>query len=526
MLGRRFNGKEVLKVLVGDEQIWPPEQIPLYIGSLIYVNSVSGAFPTHQVGDLLLVIAVGVGATPPSLPAGFEPAYNSPATEFSMAVRVGYKIATATNTTNPSWAGASWITACVYRNTDSLFPIGAIASLATPSNTVGRAPAITPTVPGGASQVFANFVNGGSTGSFDVTGQSIGWQAIMRNSRIVQSRRLDTRFVPATTETLVGGGSVNWRGTTYEVKPAEGLQHIATIGIDGSSRVFPPHQPGDLLVVIAQMQNTTVGFSPATPPDVVGQSYPVYTEAYNSNISSVQGAVMACKVAWGWATTSSHDTGVFTNSKYTITMVFRNANPANPIGAVAGQLLSAASAGGISTPTLSLEDKTGKSLHIGWIASQYTTAASTPNPPEGWARILRAWQVRLNAAVDRKSGAACTETTTANGLSWRTVAFEVKAVGAISEPEPDPWLFGFEVTYEPGWVAVIKLLDGWPEGDPEEAYFFKCSQMDTNNGYKAREFRTVWTPNAYSALDCTVEDVSSVIGKERKTITFQISPRA
>jgi hypothetical protein len=526
MLGRRFNGKEVLKVLVGDEQIWPPEQIPQYIGSLIYTNSISGAFPPHQAGDLLLVIAVGVGATPPSLPAGFEPAYNSPTTEFSMAVRVGYKIALAANTANGSWSGASWITTCVYRNTDSLFPIGAIASINTASNTVGRAPAITPMVPGGVSQVFTNFVNNGTAGSFDVTGQSIGWQPITRNSRIVQSRRLDTRFVPATTETLVGGGSVNWRGTTYEVMPAEGLQHVGTIGIDGQSRVFPPHQPGDLLVVIAQAQNTTVGFSPATPPGVIGQTYPVYTDAYDSNISPVQGANMACKVAWGWATTSNHDTGVFTGSKYTITMVFRNANPADPIGAVAGQLISAAPPGGISTPTLSLEDKTGKSLHIGWIASQYTTATSTPNPPSGWARILRAWQVRLNAAVDRKSGAACTETTTANGLSWRTVAFEVKAVGSISEPELDPWLYGFEVTYEPGWVAVIKLLDGWPEGDPDEAYFFRCSQINKNDGYKAREFRTVWTPNAYSSLDCTVEDVSNVAGKERKTITFKISPHA
>ena len=436
MLGRRFNGKEVLKVLVGDEQIWPPEQIPLYIGSLIYVNSALGAFPAHQVGDLLVVIAVGVGATPPTLPTGFESAYNSPSTDFSMAVRVGYKIATATNTTNPSWSGASYITASVYRNTDSLFPIGAIASLATPSNTVGRAPAITPTVPGGASQVFANFVNNGSTGSFNVTGQSIGWQAITRNDRIVQSRRLDTRFVPATTETLVGGGSVNWRGTTYEVKPAEGLQHVGTFSTDGQTGTFAAHQPGDLLVVVAQIQNTTVAFSPSTPPDVIGATYPIYTEVYNSNVTTVQGAIMACKVVWGWATTSSHDTGVFTNSKFTTTMVFRNANPAKPIGAVAGQLLSAAPAGSISTPTLSLEDGTGKSLHIAWIGSQYSTANPTANPPEGWVRLMRASQRMLNAAVDRKSGAACNETTTANGLSWRTVAFEVKAVGSTSQIYP------------------------------------------------------------------------------------------
>jgi hypothetical protein len=117
-------------------------------------------------------------------------------------------------------------------------------------------------------------------------------------------------------------------------------------------------------------------------------------------------------------------------------MVFRNANPAKPIGAVAGQLLSAAPAGSISTPTLSLEDGTGKSLHIAWIGSQYSTANPTANPPEGWVRLMRASQRMLNAAVDRKSGAACNETTTANGLSWRTVAFEVKAVGSTSQIYP------------------------------------------------------------------------------------------
>ena len=84
MLGRRYGTKEIAKVYVGDERIWPPIQIPQLIGSLIYVNAATGVFPPHQAGDILVVIAVSAGATPPSLPAGFISAYTSPSTDFSI----------------------------------------------------------------------------------------------------------------------------------------------------------------------------------------------------------------------------------------------------------------------------------------------------------------------------------------------------------------------------------------------------------------------------------------------------------
>jgi hypothetical protein len=527
MLGRRYGNKEIAKVMLEDSQIWPPIQIPQAISSLLYVNASTGAFASHQVGDILVVIAVALGATPPSLPSGFTSAYTSPSTDFSMAVRVGWRMAYSTNTSNGGWTGANFITTSVYRSVDTLFPIGAIASLATPSNTVGRAPAITPTIPGGASSVFTSFVNGGSSGSFGVDTQPVGWLMKLRNSRIILNQRIDSRTVPATKETLIGGGSANWRGTTFEMVPAQGLQHIGTLSTSGVTGSFVAHQPGDLLVVIAQIQNTTVAFSPNTPPGVVGQTYPVYTDAYDSNISSVQGASMACKVAWGWATTSSHDTGSFSNAVWTTTMVFRNADPAGPIGAIAGQLLTAApAAGGISTPALSLQDRSGKSLHMAWMAVQFTNTSFAVQPPDGWVPLLRPTQRLINAAVDRKSGAACTETTTINNLSWRTLAFEVKAAGSTSEPALDPWLISQVTTYETGWVSNTSLVDGWPEGDLDEQYFFQCAQLPENDGYVGRNFTKTWRQTAYNALDCTVEDISNIAGKQRKKISFQISPRA
>ena len=529
MLGRRYGNKEIAKVYVGDERIWPPIQIPQLIGSLIYVNATTGVFPPHQAGDILVVIAVSAGATPPSLPAGFISAYTSPATDFSMAVRVGWAYAYTTNTSNGTWTGAVWITASVYRNADTLFPFGPIASLATPSNTVGRAPAITPTVPGGASAVLTNFVNNGSGGSFNLDAQPVGWLPKVRNARIVFNQRIDTRTILPTKETLVAGGSVNWRGTTFEVVPPQGLQHLGTWSTSGAvGSTIAPHQPGDLIVVIAQRQNTTVQFSPATPPPVVGQTYPVWIDAYDSNVSSVQGANMATKVAYGIATTSSHDTGTFTNATWTTTMVFRNVNQSDPIGDVAGLLYNLQPAGPILSPALNMQDKSGRSLHVVTMHESQTNASSyfTPSPPDGWARLLRGTHRLFSYSQDRKSGAACTETTTATNTSWRTVAFEVKAAGSAME-EP-LYLYDVEVTYLPNYEVSFRALKGFMPVDlSDEAFMFRCAEMP-RDGYVGREFTKQWAANGYGTLNCTLEDLygdGTADATLKKKISFQITPR-
>jgi hypothetical protein len=446
-----------------------------------------------------------------------------------MAVRVGWAYAYTTNTSNGTWTGAVWITTSVYRNADTLFPFGPIASLATPSNTVGQAPAITPTIPGGASAVLTNFVNNGSGGSFNLDAQPVGWLPKVRNARIVLNQRIDTRTILATKETLVAGGSVNWRGTTYEVVPAQGLQHLGTWSTSGAvGSTIAPHQPGDLIVVIAQRQNTTVQFSPATPPPVVGQTYPIWTDAYDSNVSSVQGANMATKVAYGIATTSSHDTGTFTNATWTTTMVFRNVNQSDPIGDIAGLLYNLQPAGPILSPALNMQDKSGRSLHVVTMHESQTNASSyfTPSPPDGWARLLRGTHRLFSYSQDRKSGAACTETTTATNTSWRAIAFEVKAAGSAME-EP-LYLYDVEVTYLPNYEVSFKALKGFMPVDlSDEAFMFRCAEMP-RDGYVGREFTKQWAANGYGTLNCTLEDLyGDGTGDTtlRKKISFQITPR-
>jgi len=94
------------------------------------------------------------------------------------------------------------------------------------------------------------------------------------------------------------------------------------------------------------------------------------------------------------------------------------------------------------------------------------------------------------------------------------------------EPAPDapPYLYSVEIEYLPNYEVKFTVLDGWPEGDPNEMYTFHCVQIP-RDGYVGRVFNKIFSPSGYSALDCTLEDLSSIQGKERRKIEFKITPR-
>ena len=425
---RRVGTKEVLKVLLGEQLIWPPEQQV----QVVSVNVGTSTVPTigpHDYGDMLVVVAVAAGSTPPSLPTDWTSAYVSDGLS-PLAFRIGFRFAYQPNYTGGLWAGATWVAGYVFRGTDFINPLGVIDSLFTASVETGNAPGITPSNRTGASAVVNNFINNGTATSL-LTDGPVGWQPRNRNARVAVGRRIDSRVVLPSTDAFSTSLKADWRGITFEVPPASGLQHLGTYSTNGEMGTrIAPHQPGDLIVVVAQKQNTTVQFSPATPPAVVGQTYPVWTNAYDSNVSSVQGANMATKITWGIATTSSHDTGVFTGATWTTVMVFRNANQSNPIGDIAGVLYTAQPPGPVPSPALNMQDKSGRSLHIVTMHESNTSATSyfPANPPDGWVRLMRSGHRLFSASLDRKTGPVCTETavqTTAQ--SWRAVAFEVKA---------------------------------------------------------------------------------------------------
>lgn len=215
----RYGSTEIVRVMSDGVQIWPPESTVRYVGSVFYSGS-TGAFTTHQVGDLMVVAAVAVSGQPPAVPAGWTTAFKSPVTVENMHLTIGYKFATATNTSNPTWSGAGWITTYVFRNVNTATPFGGIASRYQGSVTTATAPdlfALTQVDKTGASVVVTGFVNNGSTGSFDKV--PVGYLSKNRNARWANDLKVNTQLGDTPSETLLNNGSALWRTFAFEILP-------------------------------------------------------------------------------------------------------------------------------------------------------------------------------------------------------------------------------------------------------------------------------------------------------------------
>lgn len=100
---------------------------------------------------------------------------------------------------------------------------------------------------------------------------------------------------------------------------------------------------------------------------------------------------------------------------------------------------------------------------------------------------------------------------------------EWKLVWEEASTEEPPYLYACDVVYQSGYVVDFTARIGAPT-DPEEAFMFRCVQMP-RDGYVARTFTKTWAAHAYSKLDCTLEDMSNVPGRDRRKIDFSITPR-
>lgn len=76
-----------------------------YVGGVAYVEATSGTTPTHAVGDLLIVIAIRWATSLPSLASGWTGVYSS--TSGSSRIRIGTKVATATDDSTGKWTNAN-----------------------------------------------------------------------------------------------------------------------------------------------------------------------------------------------------------------------------------------------------------------------------------------------------------------------------------------------------------------------------------------------------------------------------------
>jgi hypothetical protein len=118
------------------------------------------------------------------------------------------------------------------------------------------------------------------------------------------------------------------------------------------------------------------------------------------------------------------------------------------------------------------------------------------------------------------------------GTTWKTpTAVHVLQDGAWKKVWPDAapvpdYLYDCTSVASAGYVVDFTVLDGWPEGDVNEVYMFRCSTMTGYNGYVGRNFQKTFGPSGYGSYDCTLEDLSSIPGKTRQTISFKCYPKA
>lgn len=213
-VGRRVGTKEVLKVLVGDERIWPPVQKVTYVGSTAYTGPVP-TFPAHVKGDLLVVAANGSSSTStpvPSLPAGFTQAYRSPSTQ-GCPVLIGFKFATASNTPAGTWTNAAATCGFVFRGADTTTPFGAISSAMNAAST----PSVTPVNTEGESALVHYFYNNGSSGAWGAS--PVGFVGKNATARLGNLLRLDSTIGAGAAWPHTASPAPNFRTVQFEVLP-------------------------------------------------------------------------------------------------------------------------------------------------------------------------------------------------------------------------------------------------------------------------------------------------------------------
>jgi len=136
--------------------------------------STTVTLPTHQVGDLIIIVARRASNTAATIPStsGTVPAwttvYNATGAN-TLSHVVAYTIATASNHTSGTWTNANHLVALVLRNPNGAgFTIGGSGSQSNSASTTITMPTVTgQTLPAGGTDLWLTFIS--KAGSSSVT---------------------------------------------------------------------------------------------------------------------------------------------------------------------------------------------------------------------------------------------------------------------------------------------------------------------------------------------------------------------
>jgi hypothetical protein len=162
----------------------------------------SAVIPAHSIGDLIIGYAFNDGDdTIPALGAGFTNIEGSISGSGLYGVRLGYRIATVTNTASGTWTNADAVGFVVYSNA----AVGTFAAAGITSNFVYQS--FTPTVPTGSSLVLGLVAyNTGDTNAQTAPSGMTNRQTVAHASdELAIHESTEGRYIwPSTTVTLTG----------------------------------------------------------------------------------------------------------------------------------------------------------------------------------------------------------------------------------------------------------------------------------------------------------------------------------
>jgi hypothetical protein len=151
------------------------------------------------------------------------------------------------------------------------------------------------------------------------------------------------------------------------------VTHKGSTSILGTNGSIPIHGAGDLILVFAV--NQTSNSSPPIP--TAGGNVPQFLE-----VATAVGGGIGVTIAYAFATTSTHTSGVWTGSTRTFCMTLTGESNGYPIGSLA-QIINSSQTE-LVAPAISLLDASGESLIVHLVLKQNGTTSWSTTPPTGY----------------------------------------------------------------------------------------------------------------------------------------------
>lgn len=320
----------------------------------------SVTLPTHQAGDLIILMAYRDGANViTSFPTGWTVVESSGLNSNGSAI--AYKFATSDSETSGSWGAATEIAVQVFRGAEG---IGAWEGNGTVSSTINY-PTISMEVTNGSSWVAgfaahrsASNVEQAPTGMTNQT--SAGTEIAAHNT--------NGGVTSWSSQNVSVNTSSGWRSWSIEIKARSDSKNLTYVGSATGTTSFtmPSHNAGDLLVVFAYRDGNNT--APTVP-----SGWSVWGAASGGTSNSSVGAYKIAK-------TNSETSGTWTNANSTAIQIFRGH------GGVGGNSSSSGNDTTVIYPALTMSFTNGTSWVTGF-AGHRSTDTSLETAPTGMINV-------------------------------------------------------------------------------------------------------------------------------------------